>query len=167
MNIVRGVLAEYLVARAVGDEREFRHAWADYDVEAPIPGPASIKIEVKAGAFLQSWTQRNLSKIGFSGLWGYRWNEDAVKYESTVELLADVLVFAVQTSETHEAYDPIDLSLWQFYVMPAHPVRARNKPKDRLSLNWVKDHAGEPLAWEQLREAVEKAYARECEMRSR
>jgi hypothetical protein len=43
-NIVRGVLAEYLVARAVGDGSPLREAWDNWDVTTrPGSGSRSIK----------------------------------------------------------------------------------------------------------------------------
>jgi hypothetical protein len=63
-NTTRGVLAEYLVAKAVGDERALRSGWDDFDVRA-IDGTT---IEVKCSAFLQSWPQRTLSRLNFARL---------------------------------------------------------------------------------------------------
>ena len=69
-NITRGVLAEFLVARALGERRPIRSAWDDYDVETP----TGTKVEVKSAAYLQSWPQRKLSRITFSGLTARRWS---------------------------------------------------------------------------------------------
>jgi hypothetical protein len=57
-NIVRGVLAEFLVAKAVGDPSPLRHAWDNYDVTTP----DGTRIEVKSSAYLQSWRQRTHSR---------------------------------------------------------------------------------------------------------
>lgn len=57
-NIVRGVLAEYPVALAVGDPSPLRQAWDDFDVTTP----SGIRVEVKSSAYLQSWRQRRLSQ---------------------------------------------------------------------------------------------------------
>lgn len=51
-NVTRGVLAEYIVARAVGvSTAEIRDEWAMYDLETP----DGITIEVKSAAYVQSW----------------------------------------------------------------------------------------------------------------
>lgn len=65
-NIVRGVLAEFLVARAVGDHSALREAWDNWDVTTT----SGIKVEVKSSAYLQSWRQRKHSSIVFTGLTG-------------------------------------------------------------------------------------------------
>jgi hypothetical protein len=62
-NIVRGILAEFLVAQAVGDPSPLREAWDNWDVTTA----TSLKVEVKSSAYLQSWNQRKHSSIVFLG----------------------------------------------------------------------------------------------------
>ena len=52
-NTARGVLAEYIVARAlkIPTGEEIRDGWAPFDLETP----DGIKIEVKSAAYVQSW----------------------------------------------------------------------------------------------------------------
>ena len=65
-NIVRGILAEFLVAKAVGAREPVRVAWDNFDVVSA----AGTRIEVKSSAYLQSWAQKRLSTIAFTGLTG-------------------------------------------------------------------------------------------------
>lgn len=111
MNNARGYLAEYLVAKAVGAAHP-RVEWDAYDVLAP----DGTKIEVKSSAYLQVWEQRRLSRITFSGLRGsipvgLRAGTPSERYK------ADVYVFCLQTAQTHEAYNPLDVRQWEFYVL--------------------------------------------------
>src|SRR5436309_1595976 len=54
-NATRGILAEFLVARALGVGREdIRDEWAAYDIETP----DGVKVEVKSSAYIQSWAQQ-------------------------------------------------------------------------------------------------------------
>ena len=106
-NIVRGVLAEFLVAKAVGDPAVVRGAWGNYDVDRPA-ADATIRVEVKSAAYLQSWRQRRLSRIVFSGLTGRPWDE-VEGYGPDREIRADVFVFAIQTAESHDVYDLLDV----------------------------------------------------------
>ena len=51
-NVTRGVLAEYIVAHAVGVSTAIvRDEWAAYDLETP----DGIKLEVMPAAYIQSW----------------------------------------------------------------------------------------------------------------
>src|SRR5690606_38685474 len=65
MNNVRGYLAEFLVARAVGATGT-RVEWDAYDVLTP----EGIRVEVKSAGFLQAWAQRRLSRIAFGTMKG-------------------------------------------------------------------------------------------------
>ncbi len=60
-NAMRGVLAEYIVRQDLGIEKSTRTEWDAYDLEME----NGIKIEVKSGAYLQSWKQEKLSQISF------------------------------------------------------------------------------------------------------
>jgi len=50
LSIVRGVLAEFLVAKAVGATQTLKHEWTNFDVETE----AGIRVDVKASAYWQS-----------------------------------------------------------------------------------------------------------------
>ncbi len=69
-NIVRGILAEFLVAKVVGAREPVRVAWDNFDV---VSG-AGTRIEVKSSGHLQSWPQKRLSTVAFTGLTGLRWD---------------------------------------------------------------------------------------------
>ncbi len=112
MNNVRGYLAEFLVARAVGAGGT-RVEWDAYDVRAP----DGTRIEVKSSAYMQVWDQRAPSRIVFTGLKGRTWTpQDGESSEATFN--ADVYVFCVQTAPSHDVYDALDVNQWQFYVAP-------------------------------------------------
>ena len=71
-NVTRGVLAEYIVARAVGvSTAEVRDPWAAFDLETP----DGIKIEVKSSGFVQSWRQSRPSSIRFGTSKSRAWDE--------------------------------------------------------------------------------------------
>lgn len=61
-NAMRGILAEYIVASALGENYSHRSEWDAYDIETK----EGIKIEVKSSAFIQTWHQKRLSSIQFS-----------------------------------------------------------------------------------------------------
>ncbi|MHB0998540.1 MAG: hypothetical protein ACYC27_04775 [Armatimonadota bacterium] len=65
-NNIRGIFAEWMVAKLLGLDVPIRDSWAECDLITP----DGIKIEVKTSAYLQVWQQKGLSKISFSGLCG-------------------------------------------------------------------------------------------------
>jgi hypothetical protein len=60
-NALRGLVAEFLVARAVGADGDIRSEWDSSDVTTA----TGLRIEVKSAAYLQSWAQRAESLISF------------------------------------------------------------------------------------------------------
>ena len=63
-NATRGILAEYMVGKALGciKEEDIRDEWGAYDLATQAGG----RIEVKSAAYVQSWQQSRLSKISFN-----------------------------------------------------------------------------------------------------
>lgn len=126
-NNVRGYLAEFLVAKAVG-AGGFRIEWDAYDVLTP----DGVRIEVKSAGYLQTWDQRRLSRISFGSMKGRTWSVE-LGQSASATLNADVYVFAVQTAVQHESYDPLDISQWQFYILSRDAVQATGYASIRLS----------------------------------
>ncbi|MGH8526160.1 MAG: hypothetical protein ACREXY_18730 [Gammaproteobacteria bacterium] len=150
MNNVRGYLAEFLVAKAV-DAPGGRVEWDAYDVRSP----EGIKIEVKSSAHLQVWDQRRLSRIIFTGLRGRTWTpQDGESFEATFN--ADVYVFCVQTAQSHDEYNPLDVSQWDFYVVPRDEIVALGFKS--IGLASLLRLTNGPVAYEGLSEAIKKAY---------
>lgn len=90
-NATRGVLAEYIVARALGIVEGVRDEWAAYDLITP----EGIKIEVKSAAFLQAWHQEKSSSISFRTPKTKAWNSETNALSDTARRQADVYVFAL------------------------------------------------------------------------
>ncbi|MDQ7827006.1 MAG: hypothetical protein RDV48_29690 [Candidatus Eremiobacteraeota bacterium] len=111
-NTLRGELAEFIVAKALGIKVHVRESWANYDLETE----DGIQIEVKAGGFLQAWDQNKLSSPVFSRLKARSWNP-IDGYDKEKSYRAHVYIFCVQTAKTHEEYNPLDLSQWEFRVV--------------------------------------------------
>ena len=94
-NTTRGVLAEFLVASALGIASGTRSVWDAYDLRLP----SGLTIEVKASAYLQAWGQAKLSKPSFSigSARAYDAATNALAPESKRQ--ADVYVFCLETRD--------------------------------------------------------------------
>jgi hypothetical protein len=152
LNSTRGMLAQFLVANALGDPRLRDDGWGNFDVLTA----EGIKVEVKSSGYLQSWKQRNLSRIVFSGLKGRSWDAET-GYSAEPEFRADVYVFAVHTCQDPSLYDPLDLDAWIFYVLPAAVIRELGQKT--LSLARLAALAPSPAGWSKLPELVRNAAA--------
>lgn len=151
-NNVRGCLAEFLVARAVGATGP-RVEWDSFDVLSP----EGIRIEVKSSAYVQSWAQRRPSQITFSGLRGQWWTpQGGYSAESTYN--ADVYVFAIHTAKSHDAYDPLDVSQWQFHVFTAETIATTNQRS--IGVASLQRLAGAAVTWSELGDAIRAVFPR-------
>ena len=119
-NNIRGYLAEYLVARAVGAE-SLRVEWDPWDVTAP----DGTKIEVKSSGFLQAWAQSRLSSPKFQVRPAYAYDPEVNSRSQVQDFNADVYVFCLHTAKTHEEYNPLAVSQWSFYVADRAAVLAQ------------------------------------------
>ncbi len=151
-NTARSRLAEYLVALALGAHLQPRVDWDSHDVTAP----DGTRVEVKCSAYLQAWHQRQLSRIGFGGLRARTWSPEE-GYAAGVTYNADVYVFAVQTSTSHEAYDALDLHQWRFWVGSAAVIAQTGQ--DQIGLARVEALCGDPVSHADLAQAVRAAAA--------
>lgn len=112
-NALRGKLAEYTVARAVGESDGARLEWNAYDVLCK----DGCKVEVKSAAYIRSWKQDRLSKISFGIKPTAGWYAETNEYDTEVSRQADVYVFCVFSHKDPESADPLCLDQWRFYVM--------------------------------------------------
>lgn len=148
MNNLRGYLAEFLVAKAVGAVGS-RVEWDSYDVLAP----NGTKIEVKSSAYTQVWDQRRPSTIRFTGLTGRTWTpQEGESPEATFN--ADVYVFAVQTAISHDEYDVLDIDQWAFYVLSRDALEALGCKS--ISLVTLKQMTDGPVGFAQLSRTIQQ-----------
>ncbi len=151
-NTVRGVLAEFLVAAALGQTDSRRKGWDNFDVETR----TGVRVEVKASGYLQSWAQAKHSRLDFGRVAARAWDEETNQFGVEPEVRADVFVFAVQISKDPAAYDALDVGQWEFYVVPAGPVRDCGYKS--VSITWVRRHA-EPVGFGDLATTIESVGA--------
>lgn len=156
-NTTRGVLAEYLVASAVGVSDGVREEWAPYDLKAP----DGTTIEVKSSAFIQRWRQPKLSTISFLVAKRRAWYEETGEYDAEPRRHADVYVFALLAHKDQETLDPLDLSQWEFYVLPTVVLDQRKRSQHSITLPSLRKLAGEDVGYVGLKKAVERAAFRQ------
>jgi hypothetical protein len=156
MNTVRGFLAEYLVAKAVGSRDPVRVEWADFDVESA----DGTRIEVKASGLIQSWGRGDSPRTrgyAFKSVHSNRrWDPQLARF-ITVDPRdrVHVWVFALHTAPTRAEYDPLNLAWWQFRVVPHRLLLAQGQDSGSLRLF---DRLGvEPVSLTELPQAIKKA----------
>lgn len=150
INTARGLLAEYIVAHALDISTSgVRDAWAAYDLTTN----QGIKIEVKSGSYLQTWYQKGPSAITFRVKKATAWNPDTNQFEGDQKRHADAYVFAVLAHRDKGTLDPMDLTQWEFYVLPTRVLDALGGQKS-ISLGHLQRLSAGPHAYPGLRDAV-------------
>jgi hypothetical protein len=129
-NVLRGVLAEYVVARALNLADGVRDPWQPYDLRTP----AGLTIEVKSGAFLQSWWQRAHTDISFTIAQTRSWNPDNNTLATDQRRQAALYVFAVLRHKDKGTLNPLELSQWEFYLIETSCLNEHCGGRKSLSL---------------------------------
>ena len=151
-NQLRGVLAEYLVGRALGLHSKPRMPWDPYDFQTR----SGIRVEVKSGAYLQSWFQRRLTDVYFSVAPSTAWDRETDTWGTERKRQADVYVLALLQHQDKATVDPLNLDQWCFYVVRTSTLSGKIGDRKSLSLKQAKQLAEREVAYAELAAAVEE-----------
>ena len=155
-NTARGVLAEYLVAKALGiSTTGVREAWLAWDLTTA----EGVRIQVKSAAFLQSWHQSKLTEIKFEVSPKKGWNPDTNELEALAKHHADLYIFALLAHIDKVTVDPCDLRQWKFFVFPTQALNNRNRSQQSITLRSLETLAGPPTDFWHLSDRVKLASA--------
>ena len=164
-NVWRGVLAEFLIARALDVTDEPRDEWAAYDLRTR----SGVTVEVKSSSYVQSWPQPRPSNITFDiaprkQVWYPKTNE--YQELSPPQRVADVYVFCVLGRENQKAEDtdPLDIDQWRFYVVARAFLDREVPTQQTIGINALRSlmrrvtrHEAAEVRYGGLREAIEAA----------
>ncbi|MFF7986756.1 hypothetical protein ACFZDK_48095 [Streptomyces sp. NPDC007901] len=134
-NTMRGILAEYLVATALGAAIGTRTEWDTVDIRTP----EKWRVEVKSAAYLQSWAQPQLSKIEFGIAPASGWDAQTGATSAEVMRRSDVYVFCLLHHQDKKTLDPLDLDQWTFYVLPTRVLDERCPAQRSIRLSSLVD----------------------------
>jgi hypothetical protein len=129
-NVLRGVLAEYIVAKALGIETDVRRSWEPYDLITP----SGIKIEVKSAAYLQSWYHKKYSTISFGIKPTRAYDADTNKFADEIKRQAQVYVFCLLKHKDKNTLNPLDLDQWDFYILAASILNEKYSAQNSIGL---------------------------------
>lgn len=130
-NTMRGLVAEFIVARALGLGSVCREEWTPCDLVTS----AGIKIEVKSAARRQSWHQKRPSLIRFRIAPTRAWDSVTNASEAEARRQAHIYIFCLLENEPPVAADPLDLERWTFYVLPASVLNEHCPTRKSIGLS--------------------------------
>lgn len=153
-NATRGILAEFIVASALGINLDsVRDEWSAYDLQTPV----GITVEVKSAAYIQSWSQQKPSIITFRIPCTQGWNAESNTYEQEFRRQAQVYVFALQAHQDKATIDPLNVDQWKFYVISTRVLDEKIPKQKTIGLKSLEALAGKGIPYQELRAAVIKA----------
>lgn len=133
-NALRGRLAEFFVAQALGVADGVRAEWDACDLVTA----DGLKIEVKSASYLQTWRQSRPSAVSFSIRPTRFWSADTNRFDTECRRQADVYVFALLDHRDKATLEPMDLLQWAFFVLPTYVLNTRFPTQRTLSLSQLR-----------------------------
>lgn len=152
-NAMRGILAEYIVASSVGMNSGIRTEWDAFDIETP----EGIKVEVKSGAYVQSWEQKKHSTIQFSIRPTQGWDSESNERNIEVRRQADVYVFCLLKHKDQSSINPLNLDQWVFYVLPTNTLNQSVGAQKTITLNSLESLNPSKVNYGELHASIEAA----------
>ncbi len=149
-NVMRGHLAEFIVAKAISATEVVRNEWATYDLTTP----DKTKVEVKSAAYLQSWSQDDYSIIQFNVEPAKELDMEKGGYRGTPSRHADVYVFALLAHKDKLTVDPLNVTQWEFYVLPTAVLNERTRSQHSITLKTLEGLSGGSVNYFQLAEKI-------------
>lgn len=154
INTSRGVLAEFLVATALGlDIREPRMAWASYDLTYRNRG-----IEVKSASYHQSWYQKSMSKISFSVRATRSWDDSTNTLAEKPSRDADAYVLALLAEQSRDRVSPLNTDQWQFWVVATRFFNERRRSQTNITLASLRREVGDPVEYGEIKKTVDQVF---------
>lgn len=152
-NTVRGLFAEYLVARALAvTNKEVRVEWDAVDIVAE----SVLRVEVKSVSFLQSWAQTQTSTPTVSIPETLAWDAHTGRYDPKSRRQADVYVICVLDVTAVADLDPLNLDYWRFLVVPTRVLNTEVPGQKSIVLHRLAAMPGvTECTYTDLRETVE------------
>jgi len=149
-NAMRGILAEYIVASALGNVGGNRIEWDAFDIETN----EGIKVEVKSGAYIQSWSQKKLSAIQFGIRPTQGWDSKTNSHSSELVRQADVYVFCVLEHKIQETIDPLNMDQWRFHVLATNKLNRAVGFQKTITLGRLKELNPISVKYEELNVSI-------------
>ncbi len=145
-NSLRGILAEYIVGSALGCLENNRKEWDAFDLLHN-----GKKIEVKCSAYLQTWEQKENSKIRFDISEKSSWYADENRYADKVERPADLYVFSVFGETDRTLANPLDVDQWFFLIMTRNQITQHFGKNKTVGLHAIEKFGIQRVGYQDLK----------------
>ena len=146
-------IAEFIVARALDQIEPYnKNGWTLWDINYK-----GQRIEVKETAYYHSW--RKDGKVSaqrtFSIAKAYsRYKDNTSEFKRQ----NDIYVFCLNTGETKETSNPLDLDNWRFWIVPTETINRVCGDNKTISLSRLQSLSGlkKGIGYDEIKIAVDK-----------
>lgn len=150
-NILRGALAEFIVATALGiDTKKTRIDWEPYDLKY-----GEIRIEVKCSSYLQSWEQKAPSKLRFSIAPALIYDWEKNTYAGDFIRHSDFYIFSVFTCLDRAEANILSMNQWQFYILPTSVLNEKCGTQKTIGLPQLISLGAKCCSYETIKESLD------------
>lgn len=145
------VIAEFLVEKALGLDKSFNSDyWTLYDISY-----RNYRIEIKETGYYHPWNENG--KISLQRTFGItmansKYEEKEI--ENKFERQNDIYVFCLNTGNTKETSNPMNINNWLFYIVPTSVINEQCGNNKTISLNRVKELAKE-VQYDKIKETID------------
>lgn len=130
-----------------------REEWDAYDLVTK----NGLKIEIKSSSYLQSWDQSELSKIIFGIQPTTVWDNDN-KRSNEAKRQADIYVFCILSHKDKTTVNPLDLSQWDFYILPTVVLKDKKPNQKTITLSNLLQLKPETAKYDKLKNIINSTY---------
>ncbi len=148
-NITRGIVAEFIVAWAIGADNKPRQPWDSFDLITR----EDKQIEVKATAYLQAWTytKKVIPKFVISPKRTWSESQGLAK---TASFNADIYVLCYFNEKNRSSADPMNLDQWDFWVLSKSELMTLLAGKQSISVKKLEDKCINSCNFNELKAAI-------------
>jgi len=160
-NTERGTLAEFIVASALGIEKDEHFDWNMYDLkyhyQAADGKIIDVPIEVKCSGYLQQWKQKTYSKIIWDIAKKKGWNPLTNEY-AELGRHSKIYCFCLLAETDKSKVDVLDMEQWRFYIAKTSEIDLLFGDRKTISLHQVENKLGlKPVTYGEIKNAVDRA----------
>ena len=153
-NTARGRFAEFIVGTTLNlDPQIPRNEWDAFDLKTP----EGVKIEIKSAAYIQSWNQKDFSKISFSIKSAKYWDPVNNTSNEKPKRHADVYVFCLLNHKDQDTIDPLKAEQWEFYVLPTYRLDNYERSQSSITLTSLRKLTS-PILYGEIKTSIQKAF---------
>ena len=150
-NRTRGILAEFIIKKALKIKSESRIEWDNFDLISN----KGKKLEIKSSSYIQSWEQERYSDIKF-GISPTVGTIDNPKYDGNKRRWADFYIFCLLIHKDQSTINPLDLKQWNFYILETEILNKHKPEQKTIGLNSLLELKPIKCKFSEIMEIIDK-----------